>query len=259
LSAYATITYNGDSALWALKQQGTLAQTMMYGPPVMGSCDCSFRDESLDTVINFINQLTFLTSIGMIDNGTFAGRKVKLDEKATIHGVGKNATTVFRSLTGTMQVSDVVYYRTNYWFMGFAVLSNLICICLVIPSYWKYGELGRDVTLGPIEVASAFRAPMLTEGRANTAEAGGDIKELIKDVGHRKVMYGFVDEREDHAEDHLPHSPRNSVRLGISEPENVRPASGVWSGPNSPRTPTSPRIKSPLSPRFGRAASWRDA
>jgi hypothetical protein len=140
LSATATITYNGefkDSSVWGLKQQGTLAQTMMYGPPLMGSCDCSFRDESLDTVIDAINQLTFLTSIGMIDNSTFSGRKVEPDEGATIFGVGKNSSTTFRPLTGTMQVSDVVYYCTNFWFMGFAVMSTLICIALVLPSYWK--------------------------------------------------------------------------------------------------------------------------
>jgi hypothetical protein len=249
LSAYATITYNGEyesASVWALKQQGPLAQTMMYGPPVMGSCDCSFRDESLDTVVEAINQLTFLTSIGMIDQTAFMGRAVGLNDQATIYGVGKNSTTAFRSLDGTMQISDVVYYRTSYWFMGFGVLSTLIVMGLVIPSYWKYGELGRDVTLGPIEVASAFRAPMLTEGRTNAAEAGGDIKELIKDVGHRKVMYGFVDETEDHAEDHLPRRSRNSVRLGISEPQNVRPASGVWSGagPTNPRRATTMRIKS---------------
>ena len=256
LGAYATITYNGeyqDASVWALKQQGTLAQTMMYGPPVMGSCDCSFKDESLDTIIEAINQLTFMTAIGMVDNSTFMGRRVEPDETATIRGVGKNSSTSFRALTGTMQVSDVVYYRTNYYFMGFAVLSTLVCIALVIPSYWRYGELGRDVTLGPIEVASAFRAPMLTEGRANAAEAGGNIKELIKDVGHRKVMYGFVDEREDHAEDHLrelPRRSRNSVKLGISEPEKVRPASGVWSGPNSPRSPTSPMSPRLFSPKI---------
>ena len=208
----------------------------------MGSCDCSFRDESLDTLVEAINQLTFMTAIGMVDNSTFTGREVNADDTATIVGVGQNASTSFRTLTGTMQVSDVVYYKTNYWFMGFAVLSTLVCILLVLPSYWKYGELGRDVTLGPIEVASAFRAPMLTEGRANAAEAGGDIKELIKDVGHRKVMYGFVDEREDHAEDHIPRSTRHSVKLGISELGKVRPASGVWSGPNSPRSPASPRF-----------------
>lgn len=111
--------------------------------------------------------------------------------------------------------------------MGFAVLSTFVCILLVLPSYWKYGELGRDITLGPIEVASAFRAPMLTEGRANAAEAGGNMKQLIKDVGHRKVMYGSVDEREDHAEDHTPVRTRNSIKLGMSEPAKVRPASGV--------------------------------
>lgn len=113
LGASATITYNGENAgssVWGLKQQGPLAQTMMYGPPVMGSCDCFFRDESLDTLIEATSQLTFMTAIGMVDNSTFSGREVKPDYAATIVGVSQNASTSFRILTGTMQVSDVVYY-----------------------------------------------------------------------------------------------------------------------------------------------------
>jgi hypothetical protein len=203
----------------------------------MGSCDCSFKHESLDIIVEAVNQLMFLTSVGMIDQSSFMGRTVKLNDKAAVLGVGRNSSTAFRSIKDTMQISDVVYYRTNFWFMGFGALSTFIVICLVVPSFWRYGELGREVTLGPIEVASAFRAPMLTEGRENAAEAGGNIKELLRDVGHRRVQYGFVDETEDHTEDHFPRRSRNSVRLAISEPEKVRPASGVQSGsiPNSPR------------------------
>lgn len=58
----------------------TLAQTMRHGPPVMASCDCSFRNESLDMMIEAVNQLMSLASIGMIDQSSFMGRTVKLNE-----------------------------------------------------------------------------------------------------------------------------------------------------------------------------------
>lgn len=183
----------------------------------------------------------------MIDQSSFMGRAVSLDDQATIYGVSQNSTTAFRLLEGTMQISDVVYYRTSYWFMGFGVLATLIVIALIITSYWRYGEIGRNVTLGPVEVASAFRAPILTEGRDNAAEAGGDIRELIKDVGHRKVMSGFVDETQDHTEDHLPRRSR-TVRMGISDPQSVRPASGVWSGPGPSTLRQAPTMWNKHSP-----------
>ena len=104
---------------------------VMYEPKwtsSVGSCDCSFRDESLDTLVKLINQLTFMTAVGMIDNNTFAGRKVRPEGTATIVGVSQHASTAFRTLRGTMQVTDVVYYQTYYWSTGSATLSTLVCI-----------------------------------------------------------------------------------------------------------------------------------
>ena len=46
LSSTAAITYTGNED-WSLAQVGTLSQTLMYGPPNMGSCDCSFKSTAL--------------------------------------------------------------------------------------------------------------------------------------------------------------------------------------------------------------------
>ena len=245
LGSTAALTYDGEArveSVWALKQVGILAQTMMYGPPNMGSCDCSFRDSSLDVIIEKINQLAFLTAVGMVDHSEFSQRLVHQGDWATVVAVGQNSSATFKQLSSTMQVSDVVYYKTHYWYMFGGVIVSLACILLVLPTFWRYGELGRKVTLGPIEVASAFRAPMLTEGRPNAAEAGGDIHELIRDVGDRKVQYGFVEEA---APVNVANN-RQSVRLAMAEPGSVRPASGVWS------PPTSPSVESPTSPTLSK-------
>ena len=245
LGSTASLTYHGEAqseSVWALKQVGILAQTMMYGPPNMGSCDCSFRSASLDAIIQKINELAFLTAVGMIDHKDFAQRRVHDGDSATLFAVGQNSTAAFRPLNSTAQVSDVVFYKTHYWFMLGGIIVSFACVLLVLPTFWRYGELGRNVTLGPIEVASAFRAPMLTEGRQTAAEAGGDIHELIRDVGHKKVQYGFL-------EDTSPAdvvNRRQSVRLAMAEPHKVRPASGVWS------PPMSPSLESPTSPRFAK-------
>ena len=45
------------------------------------------------------------------------------------------------------------------------------------------------MTLGPIEVANAFHAPLLTGARQHAKERGGDIEALIDVVGHKQVRY----------------------------------------------------------------------
>ena len=60
---------------------------------------------------------------------------------------------------------------------------------MLSPFFWRYGELGRKVTLDPIKVANTFHAPLLTGGRQHAKERGGDIEALIDVVGHKQVQY----------------------------------------------------------------------
>jgi hypothetical protein len=202
----------------------------------MGSCDCSFLPAALDTVVQGINQLTFLTAVGMANQDDFEGKYVAPGYSVPTWEVERNGTMVFRELGETVQISDVVHYMTNFDFMAAGVVTTLIAVLLVVPAYWKYGQLGREVTLGPIEVASAFQAPILTQGRRYGVKETGKVDDLLKDVGERKVMYGFVDE-------HVPSAvgvavQRTSVYMGA--PDRVRPASGIYSPPTSP--PGSPNV-----------------
>ncbi|KAK5203827.1 hypothetical protein LTR41_010512 [Exophiala xenobiotica] len=254
LSSTAAITYSGSS-LWGLSQRGTLAQTMMFGPPNMGSCDCSFHD-ALSTLVAGINQLTFLTATALIQPPAFepiAGTQV------TVVGVRDNTTATFSNIPNSLQISDVIHYHTHYLYLALGVSSTIGCLLLILPAFWRYGVLGREVTLGPMEIASAFRAPVLETGHGEDKEAG-NLKHLIKHVGERKVMYGYVEEGagadadtgaqttpdQRTSVDGISHNNnRRSVRLAMEEPAKVKPLSGVWeSGPQIPRSPvpTSPRI-----------------
>jgi hypothetical protein len=55
---------------------------------------------------------------------------------------------------------------------------------------WGFWELGRKVTLGPMEIASAFQAPALQA--PGVTAAGGEVSTLLKEVGARQVRYGEV-------------------------------------------------------------------
>lgn len=203
LASTAAITYTGVDESWSLDLLGTLAGRMMYGPPNMGSCDCSFQSNSLDIIIASINQLTFLTATGMIDSTSFRGLPTKKTPfpstlpQAPVIAVDQNYTATFAAAPAdTTQLTDVVHYKTRFIPLGFAFGITMFCILLVLPSFWYYGELGRRVTLGPVEIASAFGAPILVDNThaQEGAEPGSEnIDSLIKRIGDRKIVYGFVD------------------------------------------------------------------
>lgn len=223
LSSTAAITYTGVDESWSLDLMGTLAGRMMYGPPNMGSCDCSFKSNTLDIIIASINQLTFLTATGMVDNSGFRG--LPKDKKpfpstlpsAPIIAVDRNYTATFAAAPAeATQLTEVVHYKSNFIFVGFAFGITVLCILLVLPAFWHYGELGRRVTLNPVEIGSAFGAPILVDNsHLHAAEPGSEgIDSLIKRIGKREIVYGFVDvehDREDtmRQEMHLRNTDNN--------------------------------------------------
>ncbi|KAI5362908.1 hypothetical protein Slin14017_G065890 [Septoria linicola] len=109
---------------------------------------------------------------------------------------------------------DTIHYKSNYWYMGGAIASTIICILCVLPSYWGFWQLGRKVTLGPFEIAAAFRAPNLNHPTA----ANAPVEKLIEEVGDRRVQFGHIVNGTD------------AGRIGVAEPENVervKPKIGV--------------------------------
>ena len=70
--------------------------------------------------------------------------------------------------------------------MAGALALVLGCVICILPTYWGFWQLGRPVTLSPIDVANAFRSPALE----NTHAANGDVEDLVKEIGSRSVKYG---------------------------------------------------------------------
>jgi hypothetical protein len=114
-------------------------------------------------------------------------------------------------------------YESHYEYMIGALATMFFCILCVLPSYWGFWQLGRKVTLGPIEIASALGAPVLQQPHTRA----GDVDILLKEVGGREVRYGEVDETgrlglaDAHSVRHLS-SNRSSVRSSVGRPELQR-------------------------------------
>jgi hypothetical protein len=99
--------------------------------------------------------------------------------------------------------------------MAGALATMLFCVFSVLPSYWGFWQLGRKVTLGPIEIASALGAPVLQQPHAR-----GDVDILLKEVGGREVRYGET----------------HDGRLGLDDANSVRHMSGYSSNRSSVRS-----------------------
>lgn len=84
---------------------------------------------------------------------------------------------------------DTVRYVSDYPYMYAALSVMAFCILCVLPAYWGFWELGRRVTLGPMEIASAFQAPALDSA---AVAAGGEVEHMLKEVGQREVRYSTL-------------------------------------------------------------------
>ncbi|KXS95253.1 hypothetical protein AC578_9458 [Pseudocercospora eumusae] len=136
------------------------------------------------SVVSSINQIMFAISTNITNNATLNPPPV----------VNQYSAVQFR---------DTIHYRTNWTYGIGAIASTFFCVLCVLPVYWGWWQLGRKVTLGPFEIAHAFRSPMTAQA------ANGGIEELLKQVGHREVQYG-----------HIVAGDAKGV-LGVAEPEFV--------------------------------------
>jgi hypothetical protein len=78
--------------------------------------------------------------------------------------------------------------RTDWRFAAGAMAAALLGVLGALPLFWGWWQLGRAVSLNPLELAKAFRAPLL----AGVAHSNADRAELAGPVGLRRVRYGAV-------------------------------------------------------------------
>ena len=78
-------------------------------------------------------------------------------------------------------------FVSEYRFLWAAVALYVAAFFVATLPLWAFWELGRTVTMSPVEMAHAFDAPIFRkEGTNLTAE------ELIDSVGKRRVQYGVL-------------------------------------------------------------------
>lgn len=184
LSGNSSITWTG-AAGFNIAQEGLAGSMLTDWPSNSSGCGYQYHDPT-SYIVSQINQLMFIYTLDPYDADV------------------NNNSTYTTSLTGLLY-RDSVHYQTDFHYMWGALASMFFCVICVLPSYYGYWQLGRKVTLGPFEIANAFRSPVL-ESEASNCE----VKELIRVVGDRRVKYGEMT------------TEREAGRLAVAEPDSVR-------------------------------------
>lgn len=198
-SSSANLTYADD---WDIALKGGQAQTTFFAETsteTFSRCyydiDRPGADDPAIELLRKINTLSFVAALYL--------KSQPLTPVSARRAAAMSSQTVLTRVTGIVEE-----YTTDFHYVAGALVASLVTILLVLPVYWGFWHLGRKVTLGPLEIANAFNAPVI---RPRTLRAQhGDFDHVLSEVGDRRVRYG-----------QLKGAPAGS--LGIAQPEHVVP------------------------------------
>jgi hypothetical protein len=186
---------------WDIEVEGSQPQSIFFADSddddanrCYYDIDKDGRDDPAIALLRKINTLSFVA--GLYLNG--AATTPVAERKAA----NMPSQTVLTSVTGIVEV-----YVTNFKYVAGALVATLVTVLLVLPVYWGFWQLGRKVTLGPLEITEAFGAPIVTPDRYKNTH--GDFNHILKEVGDRRVQYG-----------QLKGAPAG--QMGIAEPHTVQ-------------------------------------
>ena len=97
---------------------------------------------------------------------------------------------VYNQVSESKQYWKDIYYTCDFKFMGAALGLTFLVVLCILPSYWGFWQLGRDVTLGPLEIAYAFQGPAFQSVHGVNGQA--DV--VVKTVGATRVQYGEIED-----------------------------------------------------------------
>jgi len=136
-------------------------QYLVANSSTLGTCDMYWTDPTPD-IIAGIRELGFRTAIA-----------------------ATNSTT--NQTFEATEIAIVQVYVSHYHYLGGALLVMFLGVVLVFPTFLGWWQLGRKMSLSPIEIAKAFNAPLLEGFRSNS-----EVKKILKEGGGLEVVYGEV-------------------------------------------------------------------
>ncbi|KAH8822055.1 hypothetical protein F5884DRAFT_851252 [Xylogone sp. PMI_703] len=126
-------------------------------------CQATWTDPTED-LLNAAREVMFRTSL-----------RVAYGDSNMIQIIPSNATHA------------VVIYQSDYRYLGLSLLITCIGMTTIFPMLLGWWNLGRNVTMSPLELAKAFNAPLFAAAPSNAT-----ISQLLRRLGTRKIWYGLV-------------------------------------------------------------------
>lgn len=203
LTGSATLELDDTAAGFTLRQVDH-ADGYLNNSVSSGGCGYNYVDPlkgfprfGIPGVLESINEIMFT----LVAN-------FSLDSPAAISGSQSNHIT--GSAYDSTQYSFSIHYHSNFTYMTGALISTFVCVLFVLPTYWGFWQLGRKLALSPLEIAAAFRSPLVDSGK--------DIDGILQEAGKKQVRFGHIV------------SGEAAGRLGVAEHgqvERVRPGARV--------------------------------
>ena len=125
-------------------------QTFVLGDSWMnfyldGEQECQTFTDPHNTVLASLNKL-------MVYAGAYAGTR----DPSRLVGTLDPGLEVNSTITGYL-VGDQNVFHTEYGFFVAAAIVELVCILLILPTYWGWWKLGRPVSFSPLEMAKVWQ------------------------------------------------------------------------------------------------------
>ena len=213
-SSSANLTYDKS---WDVMARGASAQTTFFADSDKEDANrCWYdidkpgKDDPTVELLRKINTLSFVAAL-------YHQGAPKTNDTLRA-AAGMSSQRFVASITGIVEE-----YQTDFRYVAGALVATLVTVLCVLPVYWGFWQLGRKVTLGPLEITNAFGAPITRPDQ--TRGYHGDFDQVLEDIKHRRVQYGQIVD-----------APPGE--MGIAEPQQVaRPEeSHKWRVPGKKAT-----------------------
>jgi hypothetical protein len=139
----STAIFNHGGAVSDAVFTGALANQMVQGSDAWNL----MAQDPMDTMLDAMREIAFRTSVRAgrdLANVTDANQEVEYHGSAT-HSI----------------------YVTNYRYMAAALVLGIASVLAIGQTFYGWWELGRTVSLSPLEIAKAFNAPLLAQVGSN--------------------------------------------------------------------------------------------
>ncbi|KAK2789929.1 hypothetical protein FQN53_000982 [Emmonsiellopsis sp. PD_33] len=137
--------------------------------------DCFFTfDDPADDMKRNIHELMFRTALAAVSASGNEDNRAKMNKTIVVE-----------------QTNTELVFQSRYEYLGGALAVMLAALLTISVTYYGWWQLGRKMSLSPIEMARAFNAPLL-RGTPSNAK----IRDLLAEVGKTRVRYGEMLERD---------------------------------------------------------------